>query len=301
MNTNAAELRAIQQRMAAAVMQPLTRNETMKRRSATGASMKKEAGAFIRPNDRLSSFERLEIYNRQYWFRLFSSFEEDFPGLKAIVGARRFERLMRAYLEAHPSRSFTLRNLGSSLVTWLHEHPEYTTPKTESAIAIASLEWADIEAFDSQQRTPLSTEEISALNEYSRLELQSYLRLLEAPYAVDDALLAVRDAADDHAQQASNAVSIHLVKRIRSRTARREQIYLAVHRHEDSVYYKRLAREDYQLLKAFDRGASLGEAMEAAFEGSTIPDEERPTYVQSVFQYVMQMGWLCTPRTQEPL
>jgi hypothetical protein len=295
----APSLQALQQRMAHAVMQPLTRNETMQRRDSAGGSMTKEADALIKPNDRLTSFERLEIYNRQYWFRLFSCFEEDFPGLKAIVGTRRFERLMRAYLEAHPSRCFTLRNLGSSLVTWLREHPEYTTPKTESAIAMAALEWADIEAFDNEKRTPLTAEEINTLNENSRLDLQPYLRLLEAPYAVDDALLSIRDAADDHAQQASNAVSIHLVKKTRSRTPRHEQVYLAVHRHEDSVYYKRLAREDYQLLTAIGRGQALGDAMEVAFEGSAIPEDERPAYIQSAFQYMMQMGWLCTPRPQE--
>ena len=297
--TEAPSLQTLQQRMAHAVMQPLTRNETMQRRSSAGASMTREADAFIKPNDRLTSFERLEIYNRQYWFRLFSSFEEDFPGLKAIVGTRRFERLMRAYLEAHPSRSFTLRNLGSSLVTWLSEHPEYTAPKTESATAMAALEWADIEAFDNEKRTPLTAEDISALNENSHLDLQPYLRLLEAPYAVDDALLSIRDAADDHAQQASNAVSIHLVKKTRSRTPRHEHVYLAVHRHEDSVYYKRLAREDYQLLTVLSRGNTLGEAMEGAFEGSAIPEEKRPAYIQSAFQYMMQMGWLCAPRPQE--
>ena len=32
--------------------------------------MRAAASEFIKPNDRLSSFERLEIYNRQYWFRL---------------------------------------------------------------------------------------------------------------------------------------------------------------------------------------------------------------------------------------
>ncbi len=29
---------------------------------------------FIKPNDRLTSFERLEIYNRHYWFRVLSAF-----------------------------------------------------------------------------------------------------------------------------------------------------------------------------------------------------------------------------------
>ena len=56
--------------MAAAVMQPLTRNETMVQRRKDGVRMEQESAAFIKPNDRLTSFERLEIYNRQYWFRL---------------------------------------------------------------------------------------------------------------------------------------------------------------------------------------------------------------------------------------
>src|SRR5260370_32290524 len=59
---------------------------------------------FRSPSATLSSVERLEIYNRQYWFRLYDSFEEDFPGLKAVLGQKRFERLMRAYRsEEHTS------------------------------------------------------------------------------------------------------------------------------------------------------------------------------------------------------
>ena len=292
------DLQTLQQRMANAVMRPLTRNETMKKRSV-GKSIAAEADTFIKPNDRLSSFERLEIYNRQYWFRLFSSFEEDFPGLKSIVGTRRFEKLMRAYLEANPSRSFTLRNLGHSLVSWLRENPQNTAPDTESAISMAALEWAHIEAFDNERRPPLSAEEIAGLDEASHLTLQPYVRLVEAPYAVDDALIAIRDTTHASGTQASNAVGIHLVRRTRSRKPRREQIYLAVHRHEDSVYYKRLLREDYLLLRALDGGATLGVAIDAAFENSEIPEADRPAHIQSVFHYLMQMGWLCGPRIQE--
>ncbi len=35
-----------------------------------GRSMRAVASQIIKPNDRLTSFERLEIYNRQYWFRV---------------------------------------------------------------------------------------------------------------------------------------------------------------------------------------------------------------------------------------
>src|SRR5947209_5495334 len=250
------DLLALQQQMANAVMRPLTRNETMQRRSPEGSSVAAEADSFIKPNDRLTSFERLEIYNRQYWFRVFSSFEEDFPGLKSILGTRRFERLMRAYLEARPSKSFTLRNLGSSLVAWLSEYPEYTEPDTEAALAMAALEWAHIESFDNENGAPLTAEEIASLGEGSHISLQPHVRLLAPPYAVDDALLAIKDSTHAAGTQTSNAVTIHLVRRTRSRKPRRQQIYLAVHRHDDTVFYKRLAREDYLLLDALARGAT---------------------------------------------
>ena len=35
----------------------------------------------VKPNDRLTSTERLNIYHRQYWYRILDSFNEDFPGL----------------------------------------------------------------------------------------------------------------------------------------------------------------------------------------------------------------------------
>ena len=290
------DLHLLQRRMAAAVMRPLTRSEQMRKRDASCPSVADEAGAFIRPNDRLTSFERLEIYNRQYWFRLFSSFEEDFPGLKSVVGSRKFQTLMRAYLEAHPSRSFTLRNLGSSLVDWLKENPRYAEPNADSAIAMAALEWAHIEAFDIEGRKPLTADEIATLDGDSHIALQPYLRLLAAPYAVDDALLAVREGSQPSGTQASNAVGIHVVRRTRSRRPSQQQIYLAVHRHDDTVYYKRLSREDFLLLQALEEGRSLGEAIEAAFADSAMPESDRPAIIQSAFHHWMQMGWLCAPR-----
>ena len=92
------KLLSLQRRMARAVMMPLTRSEGMRRLAVNGRPMRKVAAEFIKPNDRLTSFERLEIYNRQYWFRVLSSFGEDFPGLRAVLGDRRFDALAKAAL-----------------------------------------------------------------------------------------------------------------------------------------------------------------------------------------------------------
>src|ERR1700688_4401906 len=112
----------LQGAIARAVMQPLTSSERMRRSAPDGGAMSAYAARFIKPNDRLTSFERLEIYTRQYWFRLLSSMVEDFPGLRAVVGSKRFEAMSTAYLTDCPSRSFTLRNLGAGLEGWLLKH-----------------------------------------------------------------------------------------------------------------------------------------------------------------------------------
>ncbi len=109
------ELDRIQRALFDAIRQPLTADEGMRQRTRDGKSLRAIANEIIKPNDRLTSFERLEIYNRQYWFRILAALSDDFPGLRAIVGERRFEKLAVAYLLDCPSQSFTIRNLGSRL------------------------------------------------------------------------------------------------------------------------------------------------------------------------------------------
>ena len=286
------ELLELQRHVAAAIMHPLTRNETMPRRRRDGVSNASEAARFIKPNDRLSSFERLEIYNRQYWFRLYSSFEEDFPGLKAVLGTTKFERLMRDYLSDRPSQSFTLRNLGSQLETWLVAHPEYLEPRRQLAMDMTRLEWAHIEAFDAGENSPLDADDLAAIDEHSQLHLQPHLRLLELQYPVEDLLIELRSesgSSDASSNNASVARKRHRVRRVAALEA--EHIFLAVHRHENSVYYKRLDRESYLLLTALLSGASIGDSIDAAFLESAIPEEERGPRLQQVFASWSALGW----------
>lgn len=141
-------LESLQREMAAAVMQPLTADEQMRLHAADGRAMSDIAASFIAPNSRLNAFERLEIYNRQYWFRVLGALAEDFAALNAVIGSRAFDRLSIDYLSAHPSRSFTLRNLGSQLPEWLVAHPSYAGRRHRLAVDVARIEWAFIQAFD---------------------------------------------------------------------------------------------------------------------------------------------------------
>ncbi|MFP5226773.1 MAG: putative DNA-binding domain-containing protein [Acidobacteriota bacterium] len=285
-------LQEIQRRMAAAVMHPLTRSETMPRKRRDGASNKNEAEAIIRPNDRLTSFERLEIYNRQYWFRLYSSFEEDFPGLQAILGRTKFDALMRAYLTDCPSASWTLRNLGARLEAWLGQHPEHLGPHPQLALDMVRLEWAHIEAFDSEERPRLSAKKLAAIDENSTLHLQPHLRVLALSYPVDDLLLQVRTENGSAASSANNASVARRRRHVRHVAGLTPKpIHLAVHRHENSVWYKELSPEEYPLLAAVLAGKRLGEAIEAALTGSALPEDQHAAFLQEAFANWSMLGW----------
>jgi len=286
------QLLEIQRRMAAAVMHPLTRQENMPRRRSDGSSNIAEAEAIIRPNDRLSSFERLEIYNRQYWYRLFSCFEEDFPGLQAILGRTKFDALMRAYLTDCPSESFSLRNLGSRLDGWFDEHPEHLGPHLVLARDMARLEWAHIETFDSEERPRLSAQKLAAIDEHSKLRLQPYLRVLALSYPVDDLLLELRNENGSAASSANNASTRRKRHHVRHVAALAPKaIHVALHRLDNSVWYKPLSPEEFHLLSALLAGKTLGDAIDLALANSSLPEGQHPAFLQEAFANWAMLGW----------
>ena len=288
-------LQELQQRMGAAVMRPLTASYNTRNRH-------KDA-EFVKPNDRLSGLERLEIYNRQYWFRVLDSLAEDFPGLRAMVGRRAFDRLSRAYLAECPSQSFTLRNLGSRLEEWLRRNPQYAGRAPDVALDMVRLEWAHIEAFDNGAARVLGPEDLLELGPDFRAALQPYVRLLHLGYPVDNLRIRVNADSEEHGT-ASNAVSMNHERGTRRHAVRlkAEEIHLAVHRVDCVVYYRRLAREEFRLLKAIRRGEAIGEAIDAAFAGSALSAEEIPPRLERWFVTWAELGWLCrgSEGAQEP-
>jgi len=291
------KLLKLQRTMARAVMQPLTPSERMQRKAPDGRSMRSYAARFIKPNDRLTSFERLEIYNRQYWFRLQSSMLEDFPGLRCVLGDRCFEAMCKAYIVDCPSRSFTLRNLGAQLESWLAKHPKWAGQKQTLAVDIVRLEWADIEAFDGKAEPALCLEDLSGTTgENLRLQLQPYVRLLDLRYPVDDLLLEVRKE-DEDTDFASNAFQERRKRKKVQAVAKLkpDNIFLAIHRIDNSVYFRRIQHEEFNILTALHGGKPLSKAVEAALRGTSIPLEERPAAVQKWFQNWATLGWFCQP------
>src|ERR1700722_11553008 len=169
------------------VMRPLTpdfemRASEMRASTEQGLETAEIAAGYIKPNSHLTSFERLEIYNRQYWFRVIAAVEEDFPALNAILGQEMFDALILAYLRENPSTSFSLRNLGARLPAWLATYPKLAGHQHSLAVDAARLEWAYIEAFDGASVAALAQEDFAGLGGGSTLRLQPTLHLLDLQY-----------------------------------------------------------------------------------------------------------------------
>jgi hypothetical protein len=281
------KLLELQRRMANAILQPLT--------NADRIAPKTDA-AFIKPNDRLTSLKRLEIYSRSYWFRVLDSLYDDFPGLRAVLGQRVFHRLSRAYLAECPSRSFTLRDLASRLEEWMRRNPRYAGTRQALALDMARLEWAHIEAFDNAAEKVLGPEDLLELGPRFRAGLQPYVRLLALAYPVDDLRIRVNRESDEH-----GAASNVAVKHQRRDQARREgewkpqPIFLAVHRLNFTVYYRRLRAEEYRLLGALRESQPVGKAIRKAFETSSASIDTQRSMLESWFATWAELGWLCSP------
>ncbi len=309
MSTEAMSLAQLQREMAAAVMLPLTENDhpsdedlslgtpekRMRAVAADGRRMSAVAESFIAPNSRLSAFERLEIYNRQYWFRLLGALAEDFTALRAVVGDSAFEALSIAYLTAHPSRSFSLRNLGLMLVEWLIVNPQFAGRRHHLAIDVARIEWAFIEAFDGVEREPLTLDQIATLDGSSRLALQPHMQLVAMDYAADELVLELHDRQKRETSEAGLERDSGPGTPARLPKMRRKPTWVAAHRMDLTVYFRRLRQEEFFTLAAIRRGLPLAEALDAGFKESQTQEARRPQLVREWFANWAELGWICAP------
>ncbi len=280
------------------VRQPLTEDERMREQTLDGRSTKAIAEEIVKPNDRLTSVERLEIYNRVYWFRLLSSLADDFPGLRAIIGQEAFDKVLLGYLTEMPSVSYTLRDLGSRLESWLRAHPEFIAGHERMALDMVRLEWADIEAFDAAEYPVLSQAELAGLGEDPVFHLQPNLQLLDLAYPVDELLLKVRETQDPETDISSNVVMMdHSDSSPRNQLPlpKGKKVFLAVHRQENIVYFKRLKPEGFALLRALQQGQPLSQAIETSVNWSGKKLERVMEQLHDWFANWSQLGWFCRP------
>jgi hypothetical protein len=107
----------------------------------------------------LGSAERLRVYADAYFWRLHDVLAEDFPRVAAMLGAERFEDVVRDHLRHHPSTHPSVHHLGRDLAASIAQRADVPSYLAD----LARLEWARREVFDAPDCEPLTPDALRAV------------------------------------------------------------------------------------------------------------------------------------------
>ena len=230
------------------VAHPGSTEDAVAGRAARAIVPRRRVGDVILPSATLRPEERLAIYHDMYILRMEEALASDYPALKHLLGDAGFRALVAGYVEAHPSRSYSLNFLGAHLPDYVRVAPGLR--RRAFCHDLARLEQAVAEVFDSPEEEALRPEVIAAVPEAAwekaRLVPIAAFRLLAFRYPVNAYLQSVRDLDHDHPP------------------ARRRDSWVAVYRREYTVRRQELDRAGYELLADIVGGTPLGKAVARA-------------------------------------
>ena len=206
------------------------------------------AARHLTPSRSLGAAERMAIYQRGYMLRLQECLQSDFPAVLRIAGEPRFEALVRAYLERHPSRHWSLNPLGQDFGSFLER--EAPRGRHASLLAgLARLEWAMQEVFEAPASPVLAHDALQ------RIAPEDWARRRLRPIA------ALRLVA---CEQRCNAIAGAVRRDEPLPPLSRKRTWVAVYRKEWTVWRMDLDALQFELLSALCRGRTLAQALAAA-------------------------------------
>ena len=148
-------------------------------------------------------------------------------------------------------------------------------------------------AFDSEAKAPVAIDDLRDIKPESlRLGVQPYVTLLELDWPLDDFSIALKKRKVRG--EASNAVDTAIPRTAERRVAlpKREHVYVAVHRWENSIYYKRLEVGGYRILTALRDGRTIAEACVAAISADPDPAIKWESRIKAWFENWTRVAWL---------
>ena len=238
------------------------------------------AAARLLPSRTLAAQERLAIYQRGYMLRLQECMQGDFVAVRRVAGEKRFAALVRAYLERHPSRHYSLNPLGRHFARFL-EREAPRVPRRALLAELARLEWAMQTVFEAR---PSGTLEAGTL---ARLSPQEWNALRFVPIEALE-LLAFEHRANAIVSAARRGEELPPHGRKRS--------FVAVYRKDWVVWRMDLDALQFELLASLCRGRTLGQALARAARAHRGPAAELEGRIQSACASFLAEGFFQSVR-----
>lgn len=229
----------------------------------------------ILPSATLTAEERIGIYAGMYYERLIGVLFEDFPALAAFLGAATLRATCIDYLVAHPSRHYSLNELGARLPRFLAEEAD-ELPGRAFAAELGALERGVQEVFDGPPSETLSAEDLANVPPQGWAELAlttvPALRLFRFEHRVNEWYAAWREGESARAPVAGTT-------------------FLALVRRDYKVWRFDLEPEEHALLAELSGGAPLGQALGSAAARPEVDAARLAAGVQEWFRRWSGLGF----------
>jgi len=236
--------------MQAVIEQPGTVDEAVASEQAAALLDPKDVGRVVRPSATLTAVERVGVYQGMYLLRMVEALEADYTAVAHFLGDNAFAELVTRYVQAHPSRSYTLNRLGDEFPNFIRD--SRALRRRGFLTDLAWLERAVTEVFDAPETPPVTAEAIAAVREDEWpdvvLEPIAALRALSFAYPVNAYLQSVKDDNHDHPPVTRNPTRV------------------VVWRKKYEVWRLDLSDKPFALLQSLSKGQPLGRAVARAAE-----------------------------------
>ena len=236
------------------------------------------ARARLRGGKGMDGFDRLGVYNQQYWFRLINIMQGEYPCALHVMGLRNFNQWLIRYLEACPPASPFLSTLDAAFPGFLEQN--YREPTREAALEAAAYDRAYSAGFDAPEGCSLKDAGLAPGAD--PLAMTLVLAPHATPLRLDYQWSAYREEcrADDSLEK-----SIELM-------AAKE--WVVVHRSGMTLEETAVTPGAYKLLRELITPARLPEIFDR-LENRLPPKEQEDMEVNlsQWFQEWVSRGWLC--------
>lgn len=174
-----AQLKKTQQWFGSVISVPLYNGSEINPIAPDGQPIAIEANTYIAPSPTLKPYERIQIYNQQYWWRLLSNLQDTFPVLTRLFGYDDFNHsLAIPFLTKLPPNHWSLTYLGYRIPQWIAS--DYKADDKILVYHAAEIDLVYQEAFLKPHLPPLAATDGDL--DSATLYLQPHAHLLHLPF-----------------------------------------------------------------------------------------------------------------------
>ncbi len=241
-------LKQTQEWFASILASPIDVENNISPVSPRGLPIEVEASEYIESSRTLAPHQRMELYSRQYWWRLLSVLQEDFPLIVRLFGYTDFnQKIAIPYLLKYPPRSWTLAMLGDRMVKWIEE--DYRQSDQELIKNAAQIDWAFNMSFTTSSHPPINEELMKDTEVFfeKKLSLQPHVVLFELPY---DLFTCRRDFLE-------HDPDFWLERDFPALPKGKTHHFILFRTLYNDIKWEEISHAEYYLLNCFQKGASL--------------------------------------------